>query len=104
MRWIATGALAGWLGIVWLAYVLAEQRMAACGYSPFYDRACALRVTTARDNILIGGLTIGLLAVIALAYLWVRHDRLKRRSAAQPEATPEQPRPQRPARIAAPRP
>ena len=70
MRWIVGGVLAGWAGIVWLAYVLAARRIQLCGNN--HDdvwRACVIRTTATRDAVLTGGLTVALAGLAGLALL-----------------------------------
>ena len=79
MKWIAFGALAGWAGIVRLAWVLADRRIAVCHYDT--EGACALRATAARDAVLTSGLIVALLVVVALAVGWfVLMPRLNRKA------------------------
>lgn len=68
MRRVAIGSAAGWAGIVWLSWSLADRRIAICGgWMEASDVACRIRATAARDAILINGLTVGLVAGLAIA-------------------------------------
>ncbi|MFM5924579.1 MAG: hypothetical protein ACKOPG_10390 [Novosphingobium sp.] len=64
MKRIAALALIGWSGIVWLAWHLADARIAACRYSTGYT--CELRATAARDTILTNGLTVALVSILVV--------------------------------------
>jgi hypothetical protein len=78
MKWIISGALAGWAAIVRLAWVLADRRIHIC-FRADTETACTLRATAARDAVLTGGLTIALLGLIATAAV-LRWRRLKLRA------------------------
>ncbi|MFM6933203.1 MAG: hypothetical protein ACKOUT_13290 [Novosphingobium sp.] len=78
MRRIAGAALAGWLAIVGLAWVLADRRIAICppinAYSNAADVACVVRGTAARDGVLTHGLTVALvMVVVGLLWAGTRH-------------------------------
>lgn len=66
MKRITVMALAGWAGIVWLAYSLASARIGLCY---FHDTACIIRTTATRDNVLIWGAAVALLGLIVAAAL-----------------------------------
>jgi hypothetical protein len=74
MKRIAAAGLAGWTLIVALAWWLADQRIGVCDYS---DGRCELRAVAARDTVLVHGLTVALVALLALAFvIWVRNRRM----------------------------
>lgn len=59
-NWIVAGA--AWAGIVALAWWLADQRIEICSY----ERACKLRATVTRDDILVWGVGVGLAALLLI--------------------------------------
>lgn len=76
MKWIITLGLLGWAGIVALAWRMANERIALCGWG---DSNCVIRATAMRDNVLVWGLTAALVALVVVGLAaWVRHERLKR--------------------------
>ena len=78
MKWIALGTLTGWAGIVWLAWALADSRVAICYFG---DERCKITATAARDAVLIGGLTVALVGLaVAGCVALVRSGRLNLRS------------------------
>jgi hypothetical protein len=70
-RILALGLL-GWSGIIALAWWLADQRIALCGYG---EHSCVVRATGTRDFVLVSGLTVTLVVTIAAALLWARRGR-----------------------------
>lgn len=80
MKWIVIAGLAGWAGIVWLAWTLANERIGlGCAYTH-----CDPKLIAQRDAVLTNGLTVALVALIAVAVLaLVRSERLKRGGANQ---------------------
>lgn len=69
MKWIASAALIGWLGIVWLAWRLGDARVREC---PTYDGGlCAVRAMASRDATLIVLLCVGLVLAVVAAVLWM---------------------------------
>ena len=65
MRRIALYGLAGWSGIVALAWWLADSRIEICRHSSGYT--CELRATAARDEGLFWGLAVALVAILLFA-------------------------------------
>lgn len=87
MKWIIGGAVTGWAGIVWLAWTLADKRIALCEY----EMPCIVRATAARDATLIWGLGIGLAAAVAFALAaWLRGYRFSLPTRAPREASQAQ--------------
>jgi hypothetical protein len=81
-RIITTVALIGWAIIIWIAWHLANARIALCG-PVLPDESCLIRTTAARDFTLTVGLTGGLLIILAaLALYGAPAARLKRGGAA----------------------
>ena len=79
MKWIVIAGLAGWAGIVWLAWTLANDRI-----GPGCAHTHCEKLFTQRDAVLTNGLTVALVALIAVAVLaLVRSERLKRGGANQ---------------------
>lgn len=74
MKYVLTLAgFAAWGWIVQMAYDMADARIALCGR---YDaEACIVRTTAARDNVLVQGYTVALVAAIVLAALWISRAR-----------------------------
>ena len=69
MKWIAAGLLAGWTGIVALAWYLADRRIWLCTNDVWPDTQspCFTRATATRDAVLIWGPAIGLVGLAWLA-------------------------------------
>ena len=67
-KWIIGGALAGWAAIIGLAYRLASARIDLCDY----EKACIIRATAVRDNVLITGLIVALVGLIVLMLVLAR--------------------------------
>ena len=72
MKRIVIAGLSGWAGIVGLAYWMANARIELCDYG---SESCAIATTATRDNLLIGGLVVALVAAVALAVIAARADR-----------------------------
>ena len=88
MKWIAVGLMAGWTGIVALAWYLADRRIWLCTNDVWPDKQspCFTRATATRDAVLIWGPAVGLALLVGIALLWQR-ERLKRIEA-NPAARP----------------
>ena len=67
MKLIALVGFTGWAGIVWLAWTLADNRIAACRYSEGWT--CKMRAIATRDGILTNGLTVALVGLLTLMFL-----------------------------------
>lgn len=78
-KWIASGALIAWAGIVALAYKLGTARIDIC-----YGSDCRVAATSLRDGILIFGLSVGLIGCIVLAVLVTRSRTTPGRRATNP--------------------
>lgn len=76
MKWIVTLGLLGWAGIVALGWKLADERLGSlCHFMP---QRCDPKLVAQRDAVLTNGLTVALVALLALALaVWVRKERLK---------------------------
>ena len=67
MKLIALVGFTGWAGIVWLAWTLADNRIAACRYSEGWT--CKMRATATRDGILTNRITVALVGLLTLMFL-----------------------------------
>lgn len=76
MKWIITAGLAGWAGIVALAWNMADHRIARCYY---LENDCIIRAAANRDAVLTGGLTVALVAMLGVAVLSLRLKRTSHR-------------------------
>ena len=76
MKWIVTLGLFGWAGIVALGWKLADARLGSlCHDMP---HRCDPKLVAQRDAVLTNGLTVALVALLALALAgWLRRERLK---------------------------
>lgn len=72
--------LAGWGGIVTLAYHLADGRLQLCQGADSYtaEMNCRVRVTTVRDDILVNGLTVALAFMLVAGFLRLRQQNMGR--------------------------
>ena len=67
MKRIALVGFTGSTGIVWLAWTLADNRIAACRYLEGWT--CKMRATATRDGILTNGLSVALVGLLTLMFL-----------------------------------
>lgn len=86
MRQIALCGLAGWAGIVALAWWLADRRLSWCA-DPWQGKLADCNVAHAmetRDNVLVWGAVVALMAILifvaATRYVHSRGERLYRRT------------------------
>lgn len=77
MKRFTIGVGSAWIGIVALAWWLAEQRMKFCWQSYGWDHECFMRATATRDATLIWGAGIGL-AAFTVGYLALGGARVRR--------------------------
>lgn len=66
---IIGAGLAGWAGIVALAWRMADKRIGLCSD---LDRDCEIATTASRDFVLTAGLTVALVVIVTAALIWAR--------------------------------
>lgn len=68
---IVAGASIGWAGVVGLSWWLAHLRIDICGKASSSSATnCAVRATSARDDVLTSGLTVVLVGTILASFAW----------------------------------
>ena len=81
MKWIVLAGFTGWAAIVALAWWLADRRLGSMCQR--LEQYCNPALVAQRDAILTGGLTVALVAALAVAVIALRSKRLSGQSANQ---------------------
>ena len=63
VKWIIGAAFAGWVGILRMVWLLAENRIDAC----HYENGCIVRVMGQRDSTITASVTLALILAIIVA-------------------------------------